>query len=282
MHAEEATCRLGSGWRLTVRSAQPFLNVVKVGVAGLVPAGVSPAEVGDEFLGVVGADEHVGAVVGGAGVPAGVLDKLVALPFGHAPEPVLSDFHVLIHTPKHTPNDAWWYTGNMTEDNLALPIELLGSIERYAVYRCYSDQGQLLYVGETGDLGKRLADHAGKLWFVQVRGITLEWYADELEALKAERRAIHVEHPKYNVVHRNTPRLAQPAARSQRPSRRGTKMTTEERAANLLDADPALRGPRMGGELARRLGVSPATGRRMHAKLAAQDKAPVPADGQEA
>ena len=76
----------------------------------------------------------------------------------------------------------------MAEEKLALPIELLGSVERYAVYRCYTDQGQLLYVGETGDLGKRLADHAKKLWFVQVRGITLEWYADELDALKAERR----------------------------------------------------------------------------------------------
>jgi predicted GIY-YIG superfamily endonuclease len=92
----------------------------------------------------------------------------------------------------------------VTEDNLALPIELLGSVERYAVYRCYSDDGQLLYVGETGDLGTRLASHAQKLWFVQVRGITLEWYADELDALKAERRAIHVEHPKYNKQHRMT------------------------------------------------------------------------------
>ena len=96
----------------------------------------------------------------------------------------------------------------MAEANPALPIELLGSVERYAVYRCYSDQGQLLYVGETGDLGKRLADHASKLWFVQVRGITLEWYADELEALKAERRAIHVEHPKYNVQHRDLKTLS--------------------------------------------------------------------------
>jgi predicted GIY-YIG superfamily endonuclease len=107
----------------------------------------------------------------------------------------------------------------MTEGNLALPIELLGSIERYVVYRFFSDQGQLLYVGETGDLGKRLAGHAEKLWFVQVRGITLEWYADEQEALKVERRAIHVEHPKYNVQHRSLrtlkgtppePRIRQP------------------------------------------------------------------------
>ena len=37
-----------------------------------------------------------------------------------------------------------------------------------------------------------------------VRGITFEWYADELSALNAERRAIHVEHPKYNKQHRKT------------------------------------------------------------------------------
>jgi hypothetical protein len=63
----------------------------------------------------------------------------------------------------------------MTEDGLVLPPELVGRMERHAVYRCYSDLGELLYVGETGDLGARLASHAQKLWFVQVRGITLEW-----------------------------------------------------------------------------------------------------------
>ena len=49
-------------------------------------------------------------------------------------------------------------------------------------------------------------------------------------------------------------------------------LTTEARALTLLDEDPSLRGPRMGGELARRLGVSPPTGRRLHAKLTAQDR----------
>lgn len=48
-------------------------------------------------------------------------------------------------------------------------------------------------------------------------------------------------------------------------------LTLEMRALNLLVADPELRKQRMGGELARRLGVSPATGRRLHAKLSAQD-----------
>ena len=79
-------------------------------------------------------------------------------------------------------------------------------MERFAVYRCYSDHGHLLYVGETKANSAIPARESAleKLWFVQVRGITLEWYADELEALKAERRAIHVEHPKHNKQHRET------------------------------------------------------------------------------
>jgi len=49
-------------------------------------------------------------------------------------------------------------------------------------------------------------------------------------------------------------------------------LTTELRALKLLDEDPSLRGPRMGGELGRRLGVSAPTGRRLHARLTAQDR----------
>ena len=155
-------------------------------------------------------------------------------------------------------------------DSTAFPPELLATVERYAVYRCYSDAGELLYVGVTGRLGRRLGDHIQKAWFTQVRGMTFEWHAEELDALNAERRAIHVEHPKYNVVHRNNATLAPPVSSRQsnrKPSGRNAKLTTEEQALNLLIADPSLRGARMGGELARRLGVSPATGRRLHAKL---------------
>lgn len=49
-------------------------------------------------------------------------------------------------------------------------------------------------------------------------------------------------------------------------------LTTELRAVHLLDDDPELKQPRMGGELARRLGVSPATGRRLHSKLTERDR----------
>jgi hypothetical protein len=116
---------------------------------------------------------------------------------------------------------------------LAVSPELAVNVERYAVYRCYGDDGQLLYVGETGELGTRFASHAQKLWFTQVRGITLEWYIDELDALNAERRAIHVEHPKYNVVHRHA---ATPAPQVPRPQRRQRPAQTASARGDGLGA----------------------------------------------
>ena len=93
------------------------------------------------------------------------------------------------------------------------PPELAALHDRYAVYRCYSDHGQLLYIGSTGGTNRRFMDHSQKVWFLEVRGITFEWYADELDARNAERRAIHVEHPKHNVAHRNSRTLKAPSGR---------------------------------------------------------------------
>jgi hypothetical protein len=141
------------------------------------------------------------------------------------------------------------------------------SIERHAVYRCYSDLGELLYVGESGELGKRLATHAQKAWFLQVRGITLEWYADEIDALKAERRAIHVEHPKYNIQHRNAVTLRPAKPRSPRSRRNGRGRTYEETRAlvlAILRDEPDISG----SEIGRRLGVQPGYGRKLKRTLA--------------
>lgn len=149
-----------------------------------------------------------------------------------------------------------------TQGGVSIPPELLGSMDRYAVYRCFSDLGELLYVG-SGNFGKRMAEHAQKLWFSQVRGVTVEWFTDELEARLAERRAIHIEHPKYNVQHRNGRlRAAKP-----RPPRRPSASTLDARARNLLAEDPAMNG----GELARHLGVSAGYGRKLRRKLTDHD-----------
>jgi len=83
-------------------------------------------------------------------------------------------------------------------------------------------------------------------------------------------------------------RAAAPGSRRRRSSGRAPKaaksapgsgderdLTTELRALQMLDAHPELRGEKQGAELARRLGVSAAHGRRLHARLTAEER---PAD----
>jgi hypothetical protein len=65
---------------------------------------------------------------------------------------------------------------------------------------------------------------------------------------------------------------AQKSRKSKQESAQDEDLTLEFRALDELQKDPSLRKPRMGGELARRLGVSPATGRRLHGRLTAQDR----------
>lgn len=59
---------------------------------------------------------------------------------------------------------------------------------------------------------------------------------------------------------------AKSAQRASWESAQGDDVTTELRALMELRADPELWKPRMGGELARRIGASPATGRRLHTR----------------
>lgn len=99
--------------------------------------------------------------------------------------------------------------------------EMASAADAQAVYRCFSGDGQLLYIGTTGNLGRRLAEHAQKIWFLEACGITLEWYPDEASAQMAERRYIQIEHPKYNVVYRD----AGPDLMPRRPSRVVTVIT---------------------------------------------------------
>ena len=170
----------------------------------------------------------------------------------------------------------------MDEENLALPIELQSNVERYALYRCYSDQGVLLYVGQSGELGRRLARHAQKVWFLEVRGITLEWYADELSALNAEHRAIYVERPKYNLQSKTKPvnRERPKRRRKSRPLARGRLDTASATTAALLilKNEPDISGAQLGA----RVGRSERWGQLLKSELAADPEeselATVPAD----
>jgi predicted GIY-YIG superfamily endonuclease len=70
------------------------------------------------------------------------------------------------------------------------------------LYRFYSNGGQLLYVGITVNPPARWRTHReDKDWWAEVVGITVETYGGQEELAAAERRAIQVEHPLYNVVY---------------------------------------------------------------------------------
>jgi hypothetical protein len=72
----------------------------------------------------------------------------------------------------------------------------------HALYRFFDAGGDLLYVGITNDPGRRWGRHANdKPWWHEVDRIEIERYPDRTSVLAAERKAIHDEHPRYNVVH---------------------------------------------------------------------------------
>lgn len=74
--------------------------------------------------------------------------------------------------------------------------------EPTTLYRFFDENDLLLYVGISGNPGRRFAQHAGdKPWWNQVALSTMEHYDDRESALRAERQAIRNECPQYNVAH---------------------------------------------------------------------------------
>lgn len=68
------------------------------------------------------------------------------------------------------------------------------------LYRYYDSEGQLLYVGITGNNTKRQSQHRrNSFWFGEVATASFEYFDDREEALKAETKAIQTEQPKHNI-----------------------------------------------------------------------------------
>lgn len=81
---------------------------------------------------------------------------------------------------------------------------------RTALYRFFDSAGTLLYVGQTRDPGRRLAQHGGeKSWWERVANVTIEWCDDRAAALEAEKTAIREERPLFNIQHAQSQRLAE-------------------------------------------------------------------------
>jgi predicted GIY-YIG superfamily endonuclease len=70
--------------------------------------------------------------------------------------------------------------------------------ERTAVYRLFSSDGELLYVGTSGEPGRRFTQHTDKHWWPEVTRHEIVWHDSRQLALAAESAAIRGENPKYN------------------------------------------------------------------------------------
>ncbi len=67
------------------------------------------------------------------------------------------------------------------------------------VYRCYADDGRLLYIGITGSYAARMSTHASTSpWWPEVANITLEPCLSLTAARAAERLAVQAEKPEHN------------------------------------------------------------------------------------
>lgn len=99
--------------------------------------------------------------------------------------------------------------------------------ERQSLYRFFDGDGNLLYIGITNCLPRRLGDHERyKSWFSDVASVSVETFPNRESVLAAEKAAIRAESPMHNVVHstkmgpRSRPRTKSGAGRWTFESRR--------------------------------------------------------------
>lgn len=164
----------------------------------------------------------------------------------------------------------WWLFGAVVDAAALACLQVLLSLreraareerERAGAEALAADERTGLRA-EVGTLRDELAarDEAAKAALESLRAQLETAHADLAEALTRKEEL--------------AARIAQMTAQKKRAKAAGGSaqaedLTTEFRALDEMEKDPSLRGPRMGGELARRIGVSGATGRRLHARLTA-------------
>lgn len=68
-----------------------------------------------------------------------------------------------------------------------------------AVYRCYDEIGDLLYVGSSGNLKDRFRQHRHQSWWLPyMNWVSFHWYGTRATAQKMEYKAIRLERPVFN------------------------------------------------------------------------------------
>ena len=87
--------------------------------------------------------------------------------------------------------------------------------ESCTLYRLYSIDGALLYIGIAGSWPRRMAEHARQQpWWRDVADLKLEVHPTRAAAETAERDAIRAEKPAHNVTHNGA---GQPTSRRDQP-----------------------------------------------------------------
>jgi len=112
-----------------------------------------------------------------------------------------------------------------------------------ALYRLYGADGTLLWVGITGSLSERFAQHAAsKPWWPDVARKTVAWCQDRSDAARAEAAAIRDEHPLYNVRLQPRPKAPKPARPMTGAERvQAHRVRQREKMAGLEEANECLR-----------------------------------------
>lgn len=76
--------------------------------------------------------------------------------------------------------------------------------EQTYVYRIYNSSNELIYIGCTHHVPKRLNVHRQLMWWApQIETVKADTYADRVSAHAAEKAAIYAENPKWNIRHRS-------------------------------------------------------------------------------
>jgi predicted GIY-YIG superfamily endonuclease len=71
------------------------------------------------------------------------------------------------------------------------------------LYRLFNEADELIYIGISGRLTARVEAHLhSKPWADQIAHVRAVAFADRNEARRAEREAIRLENPKYNIQHK--------------------------------------------------------------------------------
>lgn len=109
--------------------------------------------------------------------------------------------------------------------------------ETTALYRHFSSEGALLYVGISLSWPARTKAHVkGSRWFDNVARVEIERFPSRQAALDAEREAIKSEHPQFNIIHnRNTVNKQRDASRKPR--------TTDDPILRAIRGPDAIVGP---------------------------------------